>query len=203
VSATACWGPPWTAPDLRKARALIASSGTRGTPITIWSEPAPYLTDFTSAGRYLVSLLGRLGYPARIKTFSMSNAASFFQFADSRMKGQAFLGVLVPNFPAASEFLGPQLQSCERFVRDSLTNLNLTEFCDKRLDTTVRRALAAEAARSPTAAELWARADRQYTDQAPVVPLMTPSITDLVSRRVGNYLCNPQLGVLLDQLWVH
>jgi hypothetical protein len=34
------------------------------------------------------------------------------------------------------------------------------------------------------------------------VNLVTPSITDFVSRRVGNYQYNPQLGVLLDQLWV-
>ena len=33
--------------------------------------------------------------------------------------------------------------------------------------------------------------------------LATQSQTDLVSHRVGNYEYNPQLGVLLDQLWVH
>jgi hypothetical protein len=33
--------------------------------------------------------------------------------------------------------------------------------------------------------------------------LVTPSQTDLVSNRVGNYEYNPQLGVLLDQLSVH
>ena len=59
-----------------------------------------------------------------------------------------------------------------------------------------------EAARSPTATALWAKADRQFTDQAPIVPFVTPSITDLVSHRVGNYQYNPQLGVLIDQLWV-
>ena len=32
--------------------------------------------------------------------------------------------------------------------------------------------------------------------------LVTPSITDFISQRVGNYQYNPQLGVLLDQLWV-
>jgi hypothetical protein len=34
------------------------------------------------------------------------------------------------------------------------------------------------------------------------VNLVTPSITDFISHRVGNYQYNPQLGVLLDQLWV-
>ena len=56
----------WIAPDPAKAQALIAASGTRGTPITIWSAPA-YLTDFTATGRYLTSLLDRLGYPRTSK----------------------------------------------------------------------------------------------------------------------------------------
>ena len=34
----------WRAPDMRKALALIAASGTRGTPITIWNQPG-FFTD--------------------------------------------------------------------------------------------------------------------------------------------------------------
>lgn len=83
-----------------------------------------------------------------------------------------------------------------------MSNANTLEFCDPQFDSTVRAALAAEIAGSPTATALWAKADRQFTDQAPIVPFVTPSITDLVSHRVGNYQYNPQLGVLIDQLWV-
>jgi peptide/nickel transport system substrate-binding protein len=122
-------------------------------------------------------------------------------FADSRTRAQAFLATLVPNYPAASEFLGPQLLSCQSFVARSVTNPNIFEFCDPQLDATVRRALAADATNSANAPALWAKADRQFTDQAPVVPLDTPSITDVISRRVGNYQYNPDLGVLIDQLW--
>ena len=192
----------WSAPDVTTARALIAASGTRGTPITIWSQPNPYLTDFTAAGRYLVTLLGWLGYPTRIKTFTNKDAASFYQLADSRVRAQAFLIIYGPNYPAASEFLGPDWNSCQSFVPGSPSNPNFQEFCNPRFDAIVRSALAAEAARSPTATQLWAQADRQYTDQAPVVPFVTPSVTDFVSHRVGDYQYNPQLGVLIDQLWV-
>ena len=76
-------------------------------------------------------------------------------------------------------------------------------FCDRQFDATVRSALGAESDKSPTAASLWAKADRLFTDQAPVVPMVTPSITDFVSHRVGDYQFNPQVGVLIDQLWVH
>jgi YVTN family beta-propeller protein len=190
----------WRAPNLAKARALITASGTRGTPITIWSAPS-YLTNFASTGRYLVSLLDQLGYPTHIKSFNSSRKMSSL-VADSRTQAQAFLNVDVPIYPAASQFLGPQSNSCHSFVPGSQANPNPTEFCDPRFDATVREALAAQTARSPTATALWAKADRQFTDQAPVVPLVTPSITDFVSRRVRDYQYNPQLGVLIDQLWV-
>ncbi len=62
----------WRAPNIQKARSLIAASGTRGTPITIWNQPG-FFTDFTATGRYLVSLLDRPGYPTRVKTFSVND----------------------------------------------------------------------------------------------------------------------------------
>jgi peptide/nickel transport system substrate-binding protein len=185
----------WSAPDLATAQALIAASPTRGTPITIWSTPA-----FTTAGRYIVSLLHQLGYPVRIKRLRAD--ASFAQFGDSRTNAQAFFGTLGPSYPSASEFLNPVLLGCQGFVPNSTSNVNLTEFCDPRFDATVRSALAAEGSNSPTATALWAKADRQITDQAPFVNFATPSVTDFVADRVGNYQYNPQLGVLIDQLWV-
>jgi peptide/nickel transport system substrate-binding protein len=191
----------WSAPDLRMAQTLIAASGTRGTPITIWNQPRFY-TDFTAAGRYLASLLDRLGYPTRIKTFSVNNTTLLPRLADSRTSPQAYLYLWGPNFPAASEFLGPQFWSCQSFVPNSTSNSNVGEFCDPRFDTAVRSALAAEAANSPSAPQLWAKADRLFTDQAPVVNIANPSEIDLVSHRVDNYQYNPQLGVPIDQLWV-
>jgi ABC-type transport system substrate-binding protein len=64
----------------------------------------------------------------------------------------------------------------------------------------VRSALAAESADSPDATKLWAKADMQFTDQAPFVNLVTPSTIDFVSRRVGDYEYNPVQGALIDQL---
>ncbi len=194
----------WSAPNLPKARALIAASGTRGTPITIWSAPS-FFTDFTTTAHYLVSLLDRLGYPAHIRGFDSSSASSpwFSLVSNPRTRAQAYLSVLAPNYPAASEFLGPAYDSCHSSLPDTQSNVPALRFCDAPFDTAVRRALAAEADRSPTAASLWAEADRRFTDQAALVPLVTPSVTDLVSRRVGDYQYNPEVGVLIDQLWVH
>jgi YVTN family beta-propeller protein len=197
----------WSAPDLATAERLIAASHTRGTPITIWSQPG-YLTDFTTTARYLASLLDRLGYPTRIRTFSAAQFA-WGLFADPRTKAQAFLNVATPAWPSASQFLGPNASgaagntSCQSLGANWQSGYgNPTEFCDPQFDATVRSALAADAANSPTATALWAKADRQFTWQAPVLDFVTPSITDFVSSRVGDYQYNAQTGILIDQLWV-
>jgi YVTN family beta-propeller protein len=187
----------WSAPDPATARRLIAASGTRGTPITIFSGPGYMTPDFTPAARYLASVLDALGFPTRVKTFS-SPDRMYAEAYDPRAKAQALDIVEVPTFPRPSQFLGPTFTSCQARAQ----GLNVYEFCDPAFDLTVRGALTAQAAGSPSAAALWAKADRQFTDQAPQVDLVTPSITDFVSSRVGNYQYNPQLGVLLDQLWV-
>jgi YVTN family beta-propeller protein len=193
----------WSAPDPTKARALIAASGTHGARVTLWTSPAfnLFVTDLTPAGRYLVSLLDRLGYRARLRTVAATDTS--FNPGDSRAKIQGGLFSDVPAYPAASEFLGPQYSSCQSFIPDSANNLNWAEFCDARFDAAVRGALAADAATSPAATGLWANADRQFTDQAPMVSLVTPSTVDFVSRRVHNYEYNPVWGALLDQLWLH
>jgi peptide/nickel transport system substrate-binding protein len=190
----------WSAPDPATARRLIAASRTRGTPITIFSGPGYMTPDFTPAARYLASLLDTLGYPTRVKNFS-SIDKMYAEAYDQRARAQALDIVEVPTFPAPSLFLGPIFTSCEAAALGSQGS-NIYGFCDPSFDATVRTALAAQAAGSPAATALWAKADRQFTDQAPQMNLVTPSITDFVSRRVGNYQYNPQLGVLLDQLWV-
>jgi len=76
------------------------------------------------------------------------------------------------------------------------------------IDTSMRSSRALEQRRRtrvprPSAtAEAWARIDRLLVDEAPAVPLYALRDADFVSRRVGNYVFNPQFGVLLDQMWV-
>ena len=192
----------WQARNLAKASGLIAASRTRGAQITIWNLPGydSFVTNLAPVGRYLVSLLDQLGYHARLRTVAAADTS--FQPGDSRAKIQGGLFSYAPAYPAASEFLGPQYDSCQSFIPDSASNPNWAEFCDPGFDATVRSALAADAALSPAATRLWAQADRQFTDQAPMVSLVTPSTIDFVSRRVGNYEYNPVWGALLDQMWV-
>ncbi|HYB46249.1 MAG TPA: BTAD domain-containing putative transcriptional regulator [Streptosporangiaceae bacterium] len=189
----------WLAPDLVKAERLIAASRTRGTPITIW-DLGPFQTDYTPAYAYLTSLFDRLGYPTRVIDLA-NNTAANGQFSDSRMRVQAAINEFGASYPSASQLLASSF-GCRYFVPDSAANTNGSEFCDPKLDAQMNSALAAESNNSPDAAALWAQADRTATDDAPAVPLTTPSETDFVSARVGDYQYSFQQGVLLDQLWV-
>jgi YVTN family beta-propeller protein len=124
----------WQAPDLALAERLIAASGTRGTPITIWNLDEQGLGVLDP---YLVSLFDRLGYPTRVKDFSNSDPTGPPRFADSRTRAQAALydiplGLL---YPSASQILQADY-ACQSFVPSSTGNPNWSEFCD--VDSTTR-----------------------------------------------------------------
>jgi ABC-type transport system substrate-binding protein len=87
-------------------------------------------------------------------------------------------------------------------VIDTIPAGSIAEFCDPRLDTQIRNALAADADNSPNVGQRWAQADRTVTDDAPLVPLVIPSYVISTSKRVGNYQVSAAQGVLPDQLWV-
>ena len=79
---------------------------------------------------------------------------------------------------------------------------NLGRFCDRAIDSKIRRTLRLQE-RDPAAANAaWAGIDRDLTDKAPWVSLRTPYSGDFVSRRVGNYQHHPIWGALFAQVWV-
>jgi YVTN family beta-propeller protein len=184
----------WTAPDLAKARALVARSGTRGMKITVWSW-----ADLGGLGPYTVKLLRSLGYRASLKV--RGGFGYFTVTGDSRTKAQIGTDEWISNYPAASGFYDPVL-TCASFVPANPANTNSAEFCDARIDREVRQALAEQATNPDAARKLWERIDRQTVDQAPWVPLVNPKVVDVLSKRVGNYQYSLVAGVLIDQLWV-
>jgi peptide/nickel transport system substrate-binding protein len=80
--------------------------------------------------------------------------------------------------------------------------VNPAEFCDPAIDAEIDRAEQAQLADPAAAVPQWAKVDREITDEAPWISLLTPGWVDVVSERLGNYQPNPILGILLDQAWV-
>jgi len=183
----------WTAPDLPKARRLIAATGTRGAKVTVWAPPS-----HRPEGAVVVATLKQLGYRARLKRLGLDY---YRKIGDSRLKIQAGVHSWQADYPAPSAFI-EALLSCAAFRRGTSFNLNASEFCDRRIESEIERALDLQTTDPAVANGLWAKIDRELVDQAPVVPLVNPKQIDFVSQRVGNYQYNPQWGILLDQLWV-
>jgi YVTN family beta-propeller protein len=188
----------WRRPDLRRARRLIASSGTNGMHVGVWTTPRPQIA--ADQGRYLRSLLERLGYRASLHLL-VPDARFFAYTNDSRNQAQVISGGWSADYSSPATFIGKL--GCGYFVPGSASNTtNASEFCDVALD---RRAARAEALRStdPSRADaLWARIDRDLTNRGVWLPTVTPKTTDIVSKCVGNYQYHPVWGVLLDQLWL-
>ncbi|MDP9336609.1 MAG: ABC transporter substrate-binding protein, partial [Actinomycetota bacterium] len=183
-----------TAPDLAKARALVAASGTRGMKVTVWSWG-----DLGAIGPYAVKLLRSLGYRTSMKV--LGGYAYFSVIGDSRNKAQIGTVEWISDYPAASGFFSPIL-TCASFLPNDGANSNAAQFCDPRIDRQIERAATEQASNPDAARGLWESIDRQTVDQAPWVPLVNPKAVDVLSKRVGNYQDSPPLGLLIDQLWV-
>ena len=174
----------WTAPDLAKAEQLIAASGTAGEKITVWTFPF-----FAPEGRYIVSLLGGLGYRAQ----EVKDIATYFATINDP-KTQAQSGL--------AGWFGGDLGFDRLITLTCDFSPSWTKFCDREIDRQLQSSLNLLAADPGAAARMWARIDRQLVDQAPWVPLFTPRTAYFVSKRVGNWQYNPNQQILLDQLWV-
>jgi YVTN family beta-propeller protein len=186
---------PYHPPQLRKARRLVGLSGTSGSRVVVWTNPFG-----EPSARSIVPALQRLGYRVRLNVVPIKRY--FHAVGDSRNRIQVGSGVWSADYPAAADFLS-HLLSCAAFVPRSPHNINLAEFCDRRIDARMRRAAAMQATDPERANRLWAAVDRRMVDAAPWLPLVIEQSVELVSKRVGNYQYNPQYGSLIDQLWLH
>jgi len=194
----------WLAPDLEKARALMAKSHARGVPVTVWALDDPGFRDVAS---YLADVLDALGMPATVhlergdtyfeKIFdpkSTIQLSAVWFLTPSPASQLAFIGsVTCPDFP------GPYAQP------------NPGRFCDPAIDAKVEAGVALETAIATggdpegdlraRANQWWAALDRQVTDQAPAITSLLDDVT-YVGERVGNVQHHPIWQLVLDQLWV-
>ncbi len=180
----------WSGPDLGRARQLVASSHTLGEPVAIAVPPGD--PNERRLAEYIVKVLRKVGYRASVRIEADPFGAMLAPDSDVDALRVGWL----QDYAAASNFVEP-LFTC---TANQEGGVNVSQFCSQRLDTLVSRARGTRDAAD--AAEAWARIDRLLVDEAPAVPLYALREADFVSKRVGNYVFNPQFGVLLDQLWV-
>jgi YVTN family beta-propeller protein len=176
-------------PDLARALSLVRASGTRGTPVVIWSSGSG---NESAVDGYLMQVLSRLGYRASVKVAPDRPWDAHTQL------GHAWWGA---DFPALSNFWDPVL-SCSSAAAPAGQTLNFGGYCNPKIDVLARRALAAQADDPGAARQQWNEVGRQLTDDAPWVAGPVTRSYAVTSPRVGNYQVNPVLGPLIDQMWV-
>jgi YVTN family beta-propeller protein len=176
----------WTAPDVAKARQLIAASGRKGQKVRVraWREVG-------KEARYLVSVLRRLGYRAQLEELKDWDAYAPTIFDPKTRPQSGIIGWYVTQYGSGTIDL----------FRCGFSG-NLARFCDRGFDRKAARARNLYATDPEGAARIWAQLDRELVDEAPYVPLFTPRWPLLASKRVGNWQYHPSEDVLFDQLWV-
>ena len=184
----------WTAPDLAKARSLVAASGTRGTRVAVTTVPRPVPL---AIGRYFVSLLRQLGYKASLRVVEQcSTLLRGLPEPGSVRKLRLVRGQAHPV-----EF--PQPDPDVRGVHpEEPGELELAEYCKPEMDAKIRKAALLQTSDPARANALWSEIDRALVDQAVTLPWSAPRTRVLVSARVGNYQNHALWGPLLDQIWV-
>ena len=124
----------WSAPDLAKARALVAASGTKGASVEVWGTHRLEL----AGGDYFVSVLKSLGYKARYHR--VPHVPNVLEAAARPGKVQAGGMGWVADFASPSGFFVPAL-TCKAFVQGEPSS-NSGGFCDPAIDREMTRARA-------------------------------------------------------------
>jgi peptide/nickel transport system substrate-binding protein len=183
----------WTAPDMAKAKQLIAASGTKGAAVKVNTDT----TDTDKAlGLYFVGLLNKLGYKASLQALSSDIQYPYIQ--NSKNHVQFAFSDWFQDYPAASDFLNILL-GCGSIHLNSNSSPNIAEFCDKGIQAKMDHA-GKVGITDPTAAnKIWAEVDKEVTDQAPWVSMYNPKYIDFLSNRVKGYQFSPQWYFLIDQ----
>jgi peptide/nickel transport system substrate-binding protein len=179
--------------DLARARRLIAASGTRGMRVRVINDVR------TRDQAFIVRLLRTLGY--RASAWIVPGRDYGLTISDSRTGVQIGNGGWNADYPAASNLFDSKF-SCSAYRPANPFNNNDSEFCDRRIEAGAERARRLGIANPDASTRVWAKVYRDILDRAPWLPTVTPTWTDFVSRRVGNYQFHPLWGILADQLWV-
>jgi ABC-type transport system substrate-binding protein/DNA-binding SARP family transcriptional activator len=183
----------WRAPDLARARRLVAASGTRGMRVTLWSFPDE--PSGPTLSRVVVRALTQLGYRARLRVYRDFGML---------LKGSAPLQILaadpVFDYPSAARVLGSFQGICQTRGPGGADDRGAP--CDPRLLGLIAAAVKRDATDVAAARRLWAAADRRLVDLAALVPLVNEAAIVVTGPQVGNYGWSPAVGALLGQMWL-
>jgi peptide/nickel transport system substrate-binding protein len=180
----------WKAPDLARARRLVAASGTQGMRVEVWgASDLPYVPRGLTS--YVASVVRMLGYRVTVRSVP-------YDTFTPALRSQLPLttdGDWLPDYPAPSAYL-PGFFAC-----DGSRN-RAHRFCDPKLDIRMQAAAALQTRSPGASAALWTSIDHELVDRAAWVPTVNLLVNDFVSKRVRNYQYQPVWGFMPARAWL-
>lgn len=189
-------GTKWSAPDMAKAKALMAKSGMIGQKVTIITQT---VDPYRAIGVYLQSLLNQLGFKASVKAISPNIEFTYLQ--NTKNKVQIGVTDWYQDYPAPSDFLNV-LYSCANFHPGSDTSINMPGFCNHSIDALMQKAMTTSLTSIPAANKIWAEVDRKITALSPTATMFNPKHVDFTSKRLGNFVFSGQVQFQPQLAWV-
>ena len=187
------------APNVAKARALVAASGTAHMSVDVYGtgSDGPLL-------QYSASVLRDIGY--RPVTHLLPNPdfyTTYVRFVSqhSQQVDVAITPGWIPDYPRPDAYFD-FLFACQPLPAGGAGNNNINHYCQPDVDELVAQAKATELTNPPEALSLWGQVDHRIMDDAPVVPTANEVIDAFTSTRVGNVQTTPVVPMLLGQMWV-
>ncbi len=188
----------WVGPDLAKARALVKASGTLGDKVVVNTGTDSFSE---AAGQQMISDLDAIGYKASIQSLNDGIQYPFVQNSNNITKWQVAWSTWYQDYPAASDFLNVLL-GCGSIHPHSDASPNIAEYCNPAIQAQMNQARTLGETNQAAANALWAKVDREMTNEAPWVAMFNPKQIDFLSSRVHGYQWNPQWNILIDQQWL-
>ena len=177
---------PSPAPDLARAKALVARAGASGASVSIWGptgDPAPAVT------RILARTLDRIGLRASPRLWDRSTMLA--RLADPAADSQIGYARWQQDFPDGADWFplllaGPAIRAG--------ANLNYALLDDARVNALIARASATWNPGARAAA--WRAVNRAVAGRAAWAPFANSVRSDVTSRRVGGYVAHRLYGFL-------
>ena len=187
-------GTGWTAPDVDRARELVAQADAVGEPVRV-SISKDYYPGAVEVMEQVTDALNEIGLRAQLEIMPTDRyLGDAFAPPGSPEHPQVLSYVWFSGYPGASEFLSTQY-GCG-------ANFNVTGYCDRSIDRRIADARTLQTTDPGSANRAWSEIEHDLVDGATMVPVANPILTFVVSERAGNVAINPQFGVLLSQMWV-
>jgi ABC-type transport system substrate-binding protein/class 3 adenylate cyclase len=188
----------WNAPDLDRARTLVASAGPIDEPVTVWTTTEGGPPGAVDVMRYVTEVLDELGFRAELEI--LDDAGAYFggvyppARAGTPERPNVFISGWSADYPGAADFLANQF-GCG-------SGGNPMGFCDEEIDRRIQDAQALQVEDVGAANRAWAALDHDLVDTGAQIPFSTGVGTYVLSDRVRNAQINPQWGLLFSRMWV-